>query len=81
MKSKISLIVPVFNESEEIDNFFNELKICNSNLVNEIIFVDDCSTDDSFNLLKKKLMNLKFYCQILIFYSSTTLKTGDMVFL
>ena len=54
MKSKISLIVPVFNESEEIDNFFNELKICNSNLVNEIIFVDDCSTDDSFNLLKKK---------------------------
>ncbi len=59
MKSKISLIVPVFNESEEIDNFFNELKICNSNLVNEIIFVDDCSTDDSFNLLKKKINEFK----------------------
>ena len=24
--SKISLIVPVFNESEEIENFFNDLK-------------------------------------------------------
>ena len=59
MNSKISLIVPVFNESNEIDNFFNELKICNFTLINEIIFVDDFSSDNSFNLLKNKIDELK----------------------
>tara|TARA_B110000027_G_scaffold133418_1_gene161815 strand:+ start:566 stop:1456 length:891 start_codon:yes stop_codon:yes gene_type:complete len=59
MNSKISLIVPVFNESNEIDNFFNEIKICNFTLINEIIFVDDFSSDNSFNLLKNKIDELK----------------------
>jgi len=59
MKSKISLVVPVFNESNEIENFFQELKICNSDLINEIIFVDDCSSDNSFILLKNKINESK----------------------
>ncbi len=67
VNSKISLVIPVFNESSEIENFFNELKNCDFNLVNEIIFVDDCSTDQSYNLLetninisKTKLLNISF---------------------
>ena len=59
MKSKISLVVPVFNESGEIENFFQELKICNSDLISEIIFVDDCSSDNSFILLKNKINESK----------------------
>ena len=59
MNSKISLIIPVFNESNEIENFFNELKKCNFNKVNEIIFVDDCSTDNSIELLKKKITEFR----------------------
>ena len=59
MNLKISLIVPVYNEANEVENFFNELKICNFNLINEIIFVDDCSTDDSLNLLEKKINESK----------------------
>jgi len=59
MKSKISLVVPVYNESNEIENFFQELKICNSELINEIIFVDDCSSDNSFILLKNKINESK----------------------
>ena len=59
MNSKISLIIPVFNESNEIENFFNELKNCNFELVNEIIFVDDCSTDNSLSLLEKKIVEFK----------------------
>ena len=55
MNSKISLIVPVFNENDEIENFFSELKKCNFKLINEIIFVDDCSTDNSVNLLEENI--------------------------
>ena len=59
MNSKISLVIPVFNESIEIDNFFSDLKDCNFNLINEIIFIDDCSTDNSYELLKKKANEFK----------------------
>ena len=55
MNSKISLVIPVFNESIEIDNFFDNLKGCDFNLINEIIFINDCSTDNSYELLKKKI--------------------------
>ena len=55
MNSKISLVVPVYNESIEIDNFFNDLKNCDFNLINEIIFINDCSTDSSYELLNKKI--------------------------
>ena len=59
MNSKISLVIPVFNESDEIENFFNELKNCNFNLINEIIFVDDFSSDGSSDLLNKEIIELK----------------------
>ena len=38
---------------------FDELKTLNSNLINEIIFVDDCSNDNSLNLLKSKTIEFK----------------------
>lgn len=59
MNSKISLVIPVFNESGEIDNFFNDLKDCDFNLINEIIFIDDCSTDNSYQFLEKKIHEFK----------------------
>ena len=59
MNSKISLIIPVFNEYGEIENFFNELKKCNFDLIDEIIFVNDCSTDNSLELLQKKINEFK----------------------
>ena len=51
--------MPVYNEYDEIENFFNDLKKCDFNLINEIIFVDDCSTDNSLSLLKKKVSEFK----------------------
>lgn len=59
MNCKISLIIPVFNEAKEIENFFNELKKLNFDLINEIIFIDDCSTDNSYDLLKQQIKNFK----------------------
>lgn len=67
MNAKFSLIVPVYNESDEIDNFFDELKHCNLDLIREVILINDCSTDGSLLLIKKNinnfnqsLINLKF---------------------
>lgn len=59
MNSKISLIIPVFNEYDEIENFFKDLKKCNFDLINEIIFVNDCSTDNSLELIQKKISEFK----------------------
>ena len=59
MNSKISLIIPVFNEYGEIENFFNDLKKCNFDLINEIIFVNDCSTDNSLDQIQKKIYEFK----------------------
>lgn len=59
MKSKISLIVPVYNESKEIENFFQDLKNCNFDIINEIIFVNDSSTDNSLDLIQKKINEFK----------------------
>jgi glycosyltransferase involved in cell wall biosynthesis len=59
VNSKISLIIPVFNESNEVENFFNDLKSCNFNLINEIIFIDDCSTDNSYDALENKISEFK----------------------
>ena len=45
---KFSLIIPIYNEEENISKLLNE--IVNVNLydkINEIIFIDDCSTDIS----------------------------------
>lgn len=55
MNSKISLVVPVYNECGEIDNFFYDLKKCNFKLIDEIIFINDFSSDNSLHLIKKKI--------------------------
>ena len=59
MKSKITLIIPVFNESAQIKNFFSELEYCDFNKINEIIFVDDCSSDNSIDLLSQNIDKFK----------------------
>jgi len=53
---KVSIVVPCFNENESVANFYNRLwPILESvNAYNfEIIFVDDCSTDGTLDLLKQ----------------------------
>ena len=67
MNSKISLIVPVFNEEDEIENFFNELNNCNFNLINEIILLMIVLLINLTLILKTQLTNLNKNHLILIF--------------
>ena len=52
---KISVVIPVFNEEETIELLYKELTAVleMTNKKYEIIYVDDCSQDNSLNVLNK----------------------------
>ncbi|HEY1405125.1 MAG TPA: glycosyltransferase family 2 protein [Spirochaetota bacterium] len=52
---KISYVIPVFNEEENIPTLYSEVTTVSRKLgyPYEIIFVNDCSSDNSLSLLKK----------------------------
>lgn len=54
MDTKISIIIPAFNEEENIDPVYRELKevLLGMQYQHEIIFIDDGSTDGTFQKLK-----------------------------
>jgi len=48
----ISIVTPVYNEQENLPGYFNSLERIIYDLENiEVIFIDDCSTDSSNNLI------------------------------
>lgn len=53
--SKISVILPMYNENYNIVNLLKELKI--NKLIDEIIVVDDCSTDNTIELINNLKLN------------------------
>ena len=51
---KLSIIIPTFNEEKTILQILKRINETKSSFINyEIIVVNDGSTDDSYNLLKK----------------------------
>ena len=51
---KVSVIIPVYNEVESINELYNQLtKALENYIPYEIIFVDDGSSDDSAEIIKK----------------------------
>ena len=62
MIKSLSIIFPVFNEELRLNSSFNHIKNFlkkEKKLKIEIIFVDDGSKDNSYNLIKKFIKNLK----------------------
>ncbi|MGC8867729.1 MAG: glycosyltransferase family 2 protein [Elusimicrobiales bacterium] len=51
MEEKLSIIIPVYNESENIKPLFEEIKDAIQNF--EVIFVDDGSTDETWQRIKE----------------------------
>ena len=62
MKKKISLIIPFYNEEKELKKIFQDISKFekNNKLINEYIFIDDCSSDTS-NLVCKSLIKSNKY--------------------
>ena len=51
--NKLSVLIPVFNESSTLSKTVNKvLQADISGLILEIIIVDDCSTDETWNEIK-----------------------------
>ncbi len=51
--SKITLVVPVLNEQEVIEIFYNKVKAELSQYQTEIVFVDDGSNDSTLSIIEK----------------------------
>ena len=58
MNRIVSIIVPTFNSKKYIKRTIDSLFKQTYQKI-ELIFVDDCSTDGTFNYLKKLQKNLK----------------------
>lgn len=61
----ITILCPVYNESENVENFYTEI----SRVVNPLrarynfkfLFVDNCSTDDTSGKVKKFVIRMSQY--------------------
>jgi len=61
MIKDISIVIPIYNEENNIEDLYAELKENTKNLNAEIIFIDDGSTDNSWDKIKEiaKKENIK----------------------
>ena len=75
--SKISVVIPFYNEENELDKLlFNIRKFENkSNQVNEYLFIDDCSNDNSLKILEnfKKKQKILISQKIIIIKNKVNL--------
>jgi glycosyltransferase involved in cell wall biosynthesis len=49
---KVSLIIPIYNESGHLGQFLKQIDELDLGIAKELVFVDDCSTDGSYEILK-----------------------------
>lgn len=61
---KVSVLIPVYNVSAYLNRFCESLWAQTFNDV-EYIFMDDCSTDDSYALLSEEISKVDFDCKLL----------------
>ncbi len=54
-----SIIIPVFNEEKNIEDLIDEINLCLKKYYDlfEIIIVNDCSIDNTYKILNKKINN------------------------
>lgn len=53
--TKLSIIIPAYNEESTIEKLLDKVRVIEiPNVEKEIIVIDDCSTDKTFEILKKQ---------------------------
>ncbi|MCB2216868.1 glycosyltransferase family 2 protein [Desulfofustis glycolicus] len=85
--SKVSIVIPVFNERETLLMLVKQVQAVNISLKKEIILVDDCSTDGTRELIESELLDsnlLKVYHKVNLgkgaaLRSGFEVATGDIV--
>jgi len=62
---KLSILIPVYNEKDNISKIINKIQKTKIPLKMEIIIIDDCSQDGTREAIKKKIIpkykNIKYY--------------------
>ena len=53
MASKLSIVIPIFNEAEHLEEILRQIEAVEIGMEKELILVDDCSTDGTRDILKK----------------------------
>lgn len=85
---KISVVIPIYNEEENIEELYSKLKNSLSKYDYEIILVDDGSTDKSWEIIKSiakndpKVKGIKFsrnYGQTLAMYAGFQEAKGQII--
>lgn len=76
MRDKFSIVVPVYNEGENIIRLIHEIKKSLQDYTYEIIFIDDFSTDNTTNLLSAQIENCKCITHDKNKGQSESIKTG-----
>lgn len=53
MASKLSIVIPIYNEAEHLEEILRQIEVVEIGMEKELILVDDCSTDGTRDILKK----------------------------
>lgn len=76
MRDKFSIVIPVYNESANINILINEIKKSLKDYAYEIIFVDDFSSDNTGKIFLKQIDNCKCITHEKNKGQSESIKTG-----
>jgi glycosyltransferase involved in cell wall biosynthesis len=53
MGQKLSVVIPIYNETQTLEEILRQVKASDVGMEKEIVLVDDCSTDGTRELLKR----------------------------
>ena len=53
MADKLSIVIPIYNEAEHLEEILRQIEVVDIGMEKELILVDDCSTDGTREILQK----------------------------
>ena len=79
MRENFSIIVPIFNEKDNILVLIKQINSALKNYLFEIIIVDDCSSDGTQKIFTKKIDNCIFFRHKKNIGQSEAIRTGILI--